>query len=138
MNRLKNPFIALVLSLLLVVGIGRAVYEVQHPSRTASALSQQHVVTFSGSINAETTIISGATQTNLHVYSMEIASSVSGTVVLRNGTGGAVVANLYLIANTPRDITNVWGGNGLALTQNILTATLAGSTLTLTARSADQ
>jgi len=138
MNRLKNPFIALVLSFLLVVGIGRAVYEVQHPSRTASALSQQHVVTFGGSINTETTVITGATQTNLHVYSMEIASDTSGTVVFRNGTGGAIVARVYLIANTPRDVTNVWGGNGLALTQNVLTATLAGATLQLTARTNDQ
>lgn len=102
------------------------------------ALTAEKIRTFSGSISTEATVITGATGTALHIRSMDIESSGAGVVVFKDGTGGTTILNVYCAATTPRELTNVFGSNGLALTQNVLTATLSGATLTMTARTTDE
>jgi hypothetical protein len=131
MNRL------LALLAVFALALASTVSNYTHP-QPVHALSSENIRTFTGSINAETTVITGATGDKLHIRSLEIATDTSGVVVFKDGTGGATVLNLYLIANTPRDITNLFGAGGVALSQNKLTATEAGATLTFTARTSDE
>lgn len=140
MNSLNKVFgkigtALLAVALLLTLTLG--VFQVQKSFRNAapvSALNTSSIKTFTGSINAETTIVTGTASKKLHIVSVDLNSSGAGIVVLKDGTGGTTVQNVYLAANTPRQLTDLYGSNGLALTQNILTATLAGATLTCTVR----
>lgn len=132
MNKLRILF----LGALLAIGFASAFENLLNPA-PVSALQAENIETFTGSINAETTVITGTASTNLRIRSMDIASSVSGIVVFRDGTAGAVVLETYIIANTPKTLTKLMGGTGLECTQNLLTAELAGATLTLTARTYD-
>jgi hypothetical protein len=140
---LLNKFARMFAAILLVALASVAFVSIaanMRDSYTAQAapIGVESIKTFTGSITTEATVITGATGKKLHIRSMEIASSVAGVVVFKDGTGGTTVANVYLAANTPRDITNLFGGNGLALSQNVLTATLASSTLTMSARTSDE
>jgi hypothetical protein len=127
----------LVLLALFALALASTVQSYARPE-PVHALASENIRTFTGSVNAETTIITGATGHKLHLRTLEIATDTSGVVVMKDGTGGATVLNLYLIANTPRDLSNLFGAGGLSLTQNKLTATEAGATLTLTARTSDE
>jgi hypothetical protein len=139
LNKIARMFAAIMLVALASVAFVSAASNL-HESMTAQAapIGVESIKTFTGSVATETPVITGATGKKLHVRSMEIASSVGGVVVFKDGTAGTTVANIYLIANTPRDITNLFGAGGLGLSQNVLTATLAGSTLTLNARTSDE
>lgn len=136
MSSLKKFMAGALVALVVGIGLGSSGFMVgKAQGQTRNAVSK--IRTFSGSITTSAVVLTGATGTNLHVLSMHVRSDTAGVVVFQDGASGTTLANIYMAANTPQQIFEILGPNGLVCTQNTLAAVLSGATLTLTANTQD-
>ncbi len=126
----SNPF-KLIVALLCIFGIAFAAgFELAPKTAHAQVNPTGSFQTFSGSVNTETTVGQTAASTVMTLYCIDIASDTSGTVILKDGTGGTTIFNIPVQGGIPRTLGyDFFGSAGKRLTSRTLTATQSGATI---------
>jgi hypothetical protein len=128
MNRIAGFF------LLAVVVVGVLLFG-QAPAK-AAPIGYEAVKCHSAALSGDTALIAATSGKRIVVKALVIRSSGAGVLVLKDGSGGSTIANLYLAADTNYVIgPKVLGEEGIRTSSGVgLYAAMSTNTITTTMR----
>lgn len=126
---------SLALWAVLAIALGAFLFAVAPEAKAAPPQLVEQIRSCSQSISTAAPVISLVAGKKLCVKSAVLNSGGAGVVVFEDGSGGDVIARIYLEANKPLIIDEHVLGEGFKSTAgNGIYATLSGATLTATFR----